>query len=165
MRNPLLSVALLAPVVLAAGCPGFPAQFCDLSTATPDVADGTGQATRSDGASFTGQDASWAPGSNGSVTVGLLDMITAKDQTGTDTEQLIADGAFPICVTLAERSDTSGSALFNDGGFASNADHTGNVVIIGEEGGFLLGRFQVDLADGSNANLSFTDGQFKARRR
>lgn len=173
MRVAVLPPVLLPPLVLAmvvlalSACPGFPSEFCEppLSTATPDVGDGTGAATRSDGADFSGEDTSWAPGSSGSVTVGLLDMIIAKDQTGTDTESLIADAAFPICVKLAERSETSGSALLNGGSFQTNADHTGDVVIIGETGGFLLGRFAVDLADGSGANLSFTDGQFKARRR
>ncbi len=166
MRPALLRTSLLVALLLPlAACPGFPGEICGLSTATPDVADGDGQATRSDGEAFAGEDASWAPGSSGSVTVGLLDMIIAKDQTGTDTEQLIADGAFPICVTLAERSETSGSALLNDGSFATDAGHTGAVAIIAEDGGFLVGRFEVDLADNSGANLSFTDGAFKARRR
>lgn len=161
-----MRAALLPPVLLVlSACPGFPGEMCEISTAAPDVADGTGEATRSDGDAFSGQDASWAPGSSGSVTLGLLDMVIAKDQTGTDTEDLIADGAFPFCVTLAERSETSGSALLNGGSFQTNADHTGSVVISGEEGGFLLGRFEVDLADGSGTSLSFTDGQFKARRR
>ena len=162
MHLPLSAVAI---VFFGAGCPNFPSEMCGVSTAAPDVADGTGEATRSDGDAFTSQDASWAPGSSASVTVGLLDMIIAKDQTGTDTENLIADGAFPICVTLGERSESSGSALLNGGSFASDAGHNGAVVIIAEEGGFLAGRFEVDLLDGGGANLSFTDGQFKARRR
>ena len=161
----LLPALLLPALLLLSACPVFPSEVCGISTAAPDVGDGVGEATRSDGASFSDQDASWAPGSSASVTVGLLDMIIAKDQTGTDTEDLIADGAFPICVKLAERSETSGSALLNGGSFQSNADHTGAVVISDEEGGFLLGRFAVDLTDGSGANLSFSDGQCKARRR
>lgn len=160
----MTAIASLAALVGASACPVFPSEVCGISTAAPDVADGTGEATRSDGDDFTGQDASWAPGSSGSVTIGLLDMIIAKDETGTDTEQLIADGAFPICVRLAERSETRGSALLNGGAFQSNADHTGAVAIIDEQGGVLLGRFAVDLSDGSG-NLSFTDGQFKASRR
>lgn len=154
----------LGAVLVLSACPSFPSEICGVSTATPDVADGTGEAARSDGAGFTSEDASWAPGSNASVTVGLLDMIIAKDETGTDTEQLIADGAFPICVRLAERSETRGSALLNGGAFQSNADHTGAVAIIDDQGGLLFGRFAVDLSDGSG-NLSFTDGQFKASRR
>lgn len=166
MRNPWLTAFVsLAALAWTSACPVFPSEVCGISTAQPNVADGTGQATRSDGDAFTGQDASWAPGSSASVTVGLLDMIIAKDQTGTDTEDLIADAAFPICVKLAERSETSGSALLNGGSFQSSADHTGAIAIIDEEGGFLLGRFAVDLTDGSGANLSFSDGQFKARRR
>lgn len=161
-----MRLVLVLPCLLAlTACPGFPGEMCGLSTAAPDVTDGTGEATRSDGESFAAQDASWAPGSSGSVTVGLLDMIIAKDEQGTDTEQLIADGAFPICVKLAERSDTSGSALLNGGSFATDAAHTGYVVVSAEEGGFLWGRFEVDLQDGGGANLSFTDGSFKARRR
>lgn len=160
-RALMVAAALLA----LSGCPGFPSEFCDLSTAAPDVSDSTGTATRSDGEAFSGVDASWAPGSSASVTLGLLDLTIAKDENGVDSEDLIADGAFPICVRLAERSETSGSALLNGGSFATDASHTGSVVIIGEEGGFLLGRFEVDLQDGSGANLSFTDGQFKARRR
>lgn len=164
LQCPALALLLAAPIALGA-CPNFPSEMCGITTAAPEVADATGEATRSDSDDFTGQDASWAPGSSASLTIGLLDMIIVKDQTGTDTEDLIADAAFPICVKLAEQSETSGSALLNGGSFATDAGHTGAVVIVAEEGGFLAGRFEVDLVDGSGANLSFSDGAFKARRR
>jgi hypothetical protein len=158
----VLSLAALAP---ALGCPVTP-ECGGLSTEVPDVGDGRGQAERADGEPFD-EDASWAPGSNASVTIGLLDMIVAKDATGTDLDTLLEDGALPICVPLADRSDSSGNAVYNESpGFVSDAAHTGNVFILEKDGDFLVGRFQVDLVNsGSAQTLSFDDGVFRARRR
>jgi hypothetical protein len=157
--SPLLLLLVLA------GCPNIPAEVCGLSTTLPDnLADGRGSATRSDGEDFSNEAASWTPDGDDSLTIGVLDFFIAKETTGLDTEQLIADGAFPICVPLAERSNTSGAANLVSDGLVTDASHTGGVAILDEDNGFLIGRFEAELANG-NAEVAFTDGVFKASRR
>ncbi len=160
-----LGAAALVTAGLTAGCPK--AVDCGgLSTDPPDVADGKGTATRSDGAAFDGT-ASWGPGSNASVDVGVLDMVIAVDETGTDLDTLVGDGAFPICVPQASRSDKSGAAnLLEGGSFITDDAHTGDVLLLGVDGDILTGRFAFDMVSGDGAStLSFTDGAFKATRR
>jgi len=158
----LLAVAITA---LTAACPG-PSNSCALSATPPgdgDVADGRGTATRSDGESFD-EDGSWSATSI-SVTIGTLDMIATQDEVGSDVAELIESGAFPICVLMGERSETSGSANLVDGGFFSDATHTGGLLLLGREGTTLLGRFAFELVNGSGTTLSFTDGAFRVPQR
>ena len=163
----LVLVVVLVLGLHAAGCPK--AFECGgLSTDPPgDVAQGKAKATRSDNAAFA-VDATWGPGSNASIDMGGLDLTVAKDETGTDFDSLVADGAFPICVPLASRSDSSGVAnlLASPHAFISDATHTGDVAVLGLDGDFLQGRFKVDMVSSDGAStLSFTDGAFQARRR
>jgi hypothetical protein len=67
---------------------------------------------------------------------------------------LIEAAAFPICVPIGDRSETSGSANLVGGGFVSDATHTGGVAILGREGDTLLGRFAFDLVERRRARPS-----------
>ena len=159
------SLLLLLLPLLALGCPANLASVCDLPTDLPtDVDDGRGKATRSDGAAFN-ELASWSPGTNASVDVGLLDMILAKDETGTDFDQLVGDNAFPFCVRLGARGDKTGQADDNESASVSDATHTGGVAVLKLDANTLIGRFQVTVVNsGTGAVISFTDGAFKAHR-
>ena len=157
------SLAALVVATLGAGCPTVSNQ-CPLPNTAPDVASGRGEATRSDSAAFN-EDASWLPGGLGSVDIGLLSMTIDVDQTGSAVDDLIADAAFPICIPLAEQSATSGSANFIDGGFITDAAHTGGLLLISNDSDVLAGRFAVDLGNNRGEELSFSTGQFRARRR
>jgi hypothetical protein len=163
-RFALASVAAVV-VVLAAGCPRA-VECGGLSSDAPSVDAGKGKATRSDGADFTNEAASWESGGSASVDVGVLDMIIAKDATGTDFDSLVADGALPICIPQAARSDTSGAANLVEGGFVTDATHTGNVLVISVDADNMLGRFAMELVspDGTST-LTFSDGEFNAARR
>ncbi len=156
---PLIAVALLA------ACPADLTEVCSLSGAVPDnTENGQGSATV-DGTPFDGN-ANWSPGSTASITVGLLSMIVAKDVTGTDFDALISDGALPICVTQGEQSGTTGAAnLVDDGGFVTDAEHTGNVAILSFADDVLVGRFEVTVVNNANGEVrAFTDGVFAATR-
>lgn len=158
--------ALLAcACLLGTSCAEGAGDVCGLSSALPEVDAGFGAATRSDGEDFNAQ-ASWALGSNASLTVGTLDMIVAKDSTGSDFDTLLEDAAFPFCVPLGARSDTSGNATLNDSPVGvSDASHTGGVAVLALEGDVLVGRFEVDLALNGGGVLSLTDGVFRATQR
>ena len=159
-------VGLLLVVAFLSGC-GFKSDtICDFPVVAPsDIDDGKGTAQK-DGQPFDGE-ATWAPGGNASVTLGLLDMTVAQDQTGTAFDQLVGDGTLPFCVPLAERSESSGQASFNESpGFVTDAVHTGRIVILGFSGDILSGRFEVELSSPNGGQtLSFTDGEFRARHR
>jgi hypothetical protein len=151
--------------VALVGCPAELTEVCDLPVELPDVESGRGSATRSDGEAFD-EDAFWSPGSNASVTIGLLSMVIAKDETGLDFDTLLADGALPICVPQGERSDTSGNSSYSDSpGFVTDAAHSGKVAVLSFDDDVLVGRFEVVVANpGSGATIEFTDGEFSAVR-
>jgi len=157
--------AVVVVVAYASGCPKV-VDCGGLSNDPPTVDDGKGTATRSDGDAFNEQ-ASWAPGTSASIDIGLLDMIIAKDETGSDFDTLTSDGAFPICIPLGEQSGTTGKAnLLEGNSIVSDATHTGNVLVIALDGNFLVGRFNAELVSSDGAStIEFTDGAFKATRR
>ncbi len=160
----LLNV-LVSAVCVSAGCPA-PSEICGLSTAEPtdqDVADGRGSATRSDGEPFEGP-GSWSPTSM-SIVIETLDMIASADESGSAVSELIEAAAFPICVPIRDRSETSGSALLADGAFASDSDHTGGVAILGRDGDTLVGRFAFELANPQGETVTFSDGVFRVPSR
>jgi hypothetical protein len=167
VRAALVVAVVVVVPAFAGGCPKS-LDCGGLSSEPPaDLADGKAKAVRSDNAAFD-EDATWAPGSNASVDMGGLDLTVAKDETGTPFDDLVGDGAFPICVPLASRSDTTGVAnlLASPHSFLSDATHTGNVALLQLDGDLLLGRFAVDMVSSDGAQtLSFTDGAFSARRR
>jgi hypothetical protein len=155
----------VAVVALCSACPNQPSESCGQPTTLPtddDVADGRGTATRSDGEAFD-EAGTWNAQSL-SITIGTLDMIVTDDEVGDDVADLIEAAAFPICIPIGERSETSGSANLVDGGFVSDASHTGGVAILGKDGDTLLGRFSFDLAAGATT-LSFSDGAFRVPQR
>ncbi len=145
---------------LTSGCPGPVAESCGQSTALPNVDDGVGEATRSDGEAFR-EEGTWAPAPSSSIVLGTLTMTITNDETGGVVDDLIADGAFPICVPMAERSETSGQANLVDVGLVTDATHTGGLAILGKEGDTLIGRFSFDLT----GDLSFDDGAFSVPQR
>lgn len=163
--RPLLAALLVTPFALACG-PG-PEEVCGLPSAKPtaeDVADNQVVA-KLNGGGFD-EPGSWSAGPNGSLTAGTLNVVIARDNTGTLTSDLVGRGAFPICVDIGERSDVSGNADF-DGHFLSDGAHTGSVAILGEEEGLLTGRFRLELKDnlGADAPAVFEDGMFRIPRR
>lgn len=168
MRS-LSSAGSVAPVLtlvlaLAPACKEEVTELCDLSTELPDVEDGKGTADRSDGEPFN-EEASWKPAPGGSLTIGILDFIIEKEESGSDTDAIIEDGAFPICVRLGERGEKTGSANYPDGGYVTDASHTGSVALLSNDDDLLVGRFQVDLTTTGGDELSFTEGAFSARLR
>jgi hypothetical protein len=164
--------ALLVPavVVLAgggAGCAPPAGNTCGLSPTPPtadDVADGRGTATRDDGVAFD-EAGTWAPAPSSSIAIGTLAMIIQFDETGSDVDDLIASGAFPICVPQGARSETSGQANLVDGGFVTDADHDGGVTLLGKDGDLLLGRFAFTLANPAGETVTFSDGVFRLPQR
>ncbi len=152
------SFAVVVALSVLAGCPAPVETICGQSTALPDVTAGFGEATRSDGDPFK-KEGTWKP--SATVLVGSLDMIIANDDQGLVVEDLIADGAFPICVLQGARSETSGQANLVDVGFVTDATHDGGLVILGKEGDNLIGRFSFDLVSPDGATtLTFSDGVF-----
>src|ERR1044071_565028 len=126
MRFVFVASIVAVVVSLASGCPKV-VDCGGLSNDPPTVDGGKGTATRSDGAPFN-EGATWAPGTSASIDIGVLDMIIAKDETGSDFDTLTGDGAFPICIPLAERGASSGAAnLLEGSSFVSDASHTGDV--------------------------------------
>lgn len=166
MRSVFLRVVLVVLVVALAGCPNNLAEVCGLASALPSVDEGTGSATRSDGGAFAGEPASWSPGTNAAVTIGLLSMVVAKDETGLGFDELVADGALPICVPQGERNDTSGNAIFSEGdAFVTDAAHPGKVALLSLVDDVLVGRFELELVNsGSGQTIAFTEGVFAATR-
>jgi hypothetical protein len=157
--RPLPLLAL--PSLLCLACPG-PSEICGLPTTLPtdaDVADGRGAAIRSDGVAFD-EEGSWSAATL-SITMGTLDIIATNDETGSSVGELIEAAAFPICVPIRDRSETSGSANLLGDGFVSDADHTGGVAILGREGDTLLGRFAFELGNPAGDSLTFSDGAFR----
>jgi hypothetical protein len=161
-------IAVLAPLALvltaSTACQEDVTAICGLSTEAPDVQEGRGSADRDDGDPFD-EAADWKPGSGGSLTIGVLDFIIEKEESGSDTENLVEDGAFPICVRLGERGDKTGAANYIDGGYVTNASHTGAVAILSNDSDLLVGRFEVELANPGGDELAFTNGVFSARLR
>lgn len=153
---PLLAVVVLA----AAGCPGAPAESCGQSTTPPtedDVARGRGKATRSDGVALDAE-GSWSVAQS-DVVVGTLVMQMPVDETGATVTDLIADGAFPICVPMGERSETSGAANLLPG-FVTNANTRGGLAVLAKDGDTLFGRFAFDMQDQQGNSLAIDDGVF-----
>lgn len=164
MHPARLVVAALA-LLAAAGCGPPPEAFCGLPSAVPaesEVGDGEGEALL-DGNTFLG-DASYGVGPNASLTVGLLDMGLVADTTGTSVVELVERGAFPVCVELGQRTDTTMAAIDNDGGLTTNETHGGALSILAAEGDILVGRFEVEVANGGTTR-SYTDGVFRATKR
>jgi hypothetical protein len=165
MRVFALSAVFSASLLLLVGCPADLTEVCGLSGALPDnVENGRGTATF-DGAPFEGP-ATWSPGSDASITVGLLTMSIAKDETGSDLDTLLADGALPICVPQRDRSTTSGNAAYNESpGFVTNEANRGSVAILSFDDDVLVGRFAFTLVNsGSGDTITFEDGVFAATR-
>lgn len=160
-------VPALLPLTLAACGPSDPVDVCGLSGVAPsadDVSNGFGAASR-DGQAFR-EAGSWGAAPRASIDIGTLSLAVPFDETGTDVSDLIARRAFPICVRLGERSETVGAGNLVDGGYVTDSQRTGAVAILGEEGGFLLGRFELDLYSPSRGDeTSFRDGVFRLERR
>jgi hypothetical protein len=163
-RTAVLAPLLILLVAPLGACQEDVTEICGLSTEAPDVQEGRGSADR-DGGEALDEPADWKPGSGGSLTIGVLDFIIEKEESGSDTEGLVEDGAFPICVRLGERSEKTGAANYIDGGYVTNASHTGAVAILSNDSDLLVGRFEVELANPGGDELAFTDGVFSARLR
>jgi hypothetical protein len=161
LRSSTLILAMVLFGTLSA-CDDRPTEACGLD-ATPVAADavrqGRGRATQSDG-NVLDATASWAPSPSKSLTVGTLDMQLIADENGVAVEKLIADGAFPICVPLADRSATQGLANYAEKGIVTTAANTGKLVITDNTDGYLGGRFQINFG-----SLQISDGIFRASRR
>jgi len=156
--------ALLTALCFA--CDGAPGDFCGASDQVPtedEVAAGQGVATL-DGDAFSSE-GTWGAGPSASIDLGVLSMTIVNDETGAETEDLITRGAFPICVLLGNRSETSGSANYIQGGFVTSDDVGGSVSILDIQGSNILGRFNVDLQNGGGESMSFTDGVFNVPQR
>lgn len=151
-------------LVVGAGCPGAPTEICGQSTELPDIEEGFGKATRSDGVAFE-EEGTWAAAPSSSVVIGVLTMIIANDDEGLVVDDLISDGAFPICVPQAARSETAGAANFVDGGFVTDDTNKGGLAILGKDGDVLIGRFSFDMAAPGGDTLSFDDGVFRLPQR
>jgi hypothetical protein len=167
LRSATVVVASL-PSLLLVGCPGpVESDPCGLPTEVPtaaDVVDGSGIATRSDGEAFD-EVGTWTPnGASSSLDLGGLSFILVVDAEGSAVDTLIADGAFPICVPLAERQVDQSAATFVPN-FVTDATHTGALSLLGNDGGQLAGRFAVDLVNPTGETLSFTDGVFRVPER
>lgn len=161
--RPMRCLPLLAlPSLLCLACPA-PSEICGLPTTLPgddDVADGRGTATRSDGAAFD-EAGSWSTVSL-DIVVGTLTMTASADETGSRVADLIEAAAFPICVPIGQRSDTSGSANHVGDNLISDATHTGGVAILDRDGDTLIGRFEFDLVGAaSGETVTFSDGAFR----
>jgi hypothetical protein len=163
--RPLLALSALSACVGLAGCPNELTEVCGLAPELPEVAAGRGQAEL-DGAPFD-QPASWAPGSSASVTIGLLDLVIPRDETGLDFDQLLEDAALPFCARLGEQSATVGKAILNGSPtFVSDSTHTGGVAILARDGDLLVGRFEAELVSpNGDETRTFENGVFQATRR
>ncbi|MDP2341324.1 MAG: hypothetical protein Q8O67_10215 [Deltaproteobacteria bacterium] len=159
LSPPAARIWLVSMASLVAACPGPVTEICGQSTELPDVEQGFGEATRSDGEAFR-EAGTWAPAPSSTIFIGTLTMLIANDETGVVVDDLIADGAFPICVAQGARSETSGQANLVEGGFVTDATHEGGVAILGKDGDDLIGRFSFDLI-GGGTELSFDDGVFR----
>jgi len=158
----VVGVSLLLVGLL--GCPEAPVEICGQSTALPEIEEGFGSATRSDGEAFK-EEGTWAAAPSSSVVIGVLTMIMANDDEGLVVDDLISDGAFPICVPQASRSETAGAANYVDGGFVTDDTNKGGLAILGKDGDVLIGRFGFDLAAPNGDTLSFDDGVFRLPQR
>jgi hypothetical protein len=150
-----------AVVLVVAGCPG-PGELCGLPT-TPigddEVGSGQGKGTRSDGDELQGT-SSWRPAPQANVVVGTLSFDGfSRDEVGSDVFELIANGAFPICVRLGERNEDTGNATLPPA-FVTSSTQTGVMVLTDNRDGVLGGRFDV-----SFAGLTVSDGVFRATQR
>jgi hypothetical protein len=158
----LLASAALAP--LAAAC-GPPAEaFCGLSSEPPTLEaapEGRARATF-DGDAFD-EEATYSVGPAASFVAGVLTIDIVADTTGTKVDELIGRGAFPICVELGARSETTMAANYVSDGATTSADKTGALSILDADGDVIVGRFQVEL--GGAATHSVTDGVFRATKR
>lgn len=169
MLRASLAVSTCAVVCFfVGGCPGPVEEICGQSTALPDVASGVAEATRSDGAAFNADAGSWALAPSSSVVIGTLTMIMANDEAGLVVDDLIADGAFPICVPQGARSETSGQANLSDASdsFVTDDAHDGGLALLGKEGDDLIGRFGFDMVSGDGSTtLTLSDGAFRLPQR
>ncbi|MCP4504382.1 MAG: hypothetical protein GY822_31085 [Deltaproteobacteria bacterium] len=165
VRRLIIAGCTLALLVFS-GCEGAAEDFCGMSGEIPSVDEvepGRGTGMR-DGEAFS-EEGSWGPGPSSSVDVGVLSMIIVNDESGSETEELITRGAFPICVQLGQRSKDTGSANYVLGGFITDDSVGGSLTILGIEGSNLLGRFALDLQNGAGETLSITDGVFNLPER
>jgi len=166
MRIFQASLFALMSVLSLAACDGAPGDFCGASDVVPtadEVGEGRGTATH-DGAAFESE-GSWGAGPSASIDLGVLSMTIVNDETGAQTEDLISRGAFPICILLGERSEDTGAANYIQGGFVTDNDTGGMLSILGIEGSNILGRFNVDLENGSGETMTFEDGVFNVPQR
>jgi hypothetical protein len=150
----------------AAGCTGPAGDACGLSGAVPstdEIASGQVSADR-DGSAFTAS-GTWRPPPGGSFTAGNLDVIMENDEEGNDTADLITEGTFPICVTIGDRSETSGQANLVEGGYVSDGSNGGTFAILAEEDGEIVGRFAFTLANTSGDTTTFSEGLFRVPQR
>lgn len=166
-RLRLVVATALLTLHLAACGPADPVEVCGLPGAAPtadDVQNGFGEALR-DGQAFR-EAGSWGAAPQASIDIGTLSLMIPFDETGTAVSDLIARRAFPICIPLGERSDTVGAGNLVEGAYITDAQRKGAVAILGEEGGFLQGRFELDLFSPSRGEeTSFRDGVFRLERR
>jgi len=161
MRTSLIPLAF-AVLSFTACDGGAPLGFCDQPEGIPteDVLPrGQGMATK-DGEAWQSQ-ASWSTTSY-SVSVGTLDMIVTRDEDGVSVRDLVGAGTFPICVRVGERDERTGQANLVDGGYVSDANHKGSVVLLAKENNYLVGRFSFTLANTSGDTVEFEEGMFRA---
>ena len=111
------------------------------------------------------QRGSWGPGPSASIEAGVLSIIIARDESGVDVTDLIERGAFPICIPLRDRSETSGQANYVDGGFVTNDGATGNLTILAREGDHIVGRFEAIMENTQGGELSFSSCAFRIPQR
>jgi hypothetical protein len=167
-RSPSDLTLALASLLLALGtgcATGGVEDFCDLPGDVPttdDVGDGRGTAQK-DGASFD-EAGTYSTGSM-SVTLGLLDMTVDRTEDGDSVRTLFEEESFPICVKVRDRSETSGQVNFVEGGFVTDAEHTGSVSMLSLEDGILTGRFSFTLANTAGTEMVFEDGVFRVGAR
>lgn len=163
--------ALLLVTTFFVGCGPDGEEFCGLSAAVPEESEVTEGNLRADFTTAEGSEenfaerGTWGPGPSASIEAGFLSLIVARDETGSDVTDLIERGAFPICIPLRDRSDSSGQANYVEGGFVTNNNATGNLSILGRDGNSIIGRFEALLENTQGQSLSFTDGAFHVPQR
>lgn len=154
-----------------AGCGPDGEEFCGLSAALPEESEVSDGNLRADFTTAEGSEedfnerGTWGPGPSASIEAGFLSLIVARDDTGSDVTELIERGAFPICIPLRDRSDTSGQANYVEGGFVTNNNATGNLSILERDGNNIVGRFEALLENTQGEALSFTSGAFNVPQR
>jgi hypothetical protein len=100
---------------------------------------------------------------SGSVSGAFLDLLLDRDVNGAVVMGQVADGAFPVCVALGDRTVTTSLAQYlpQGGTFTTDASDTGRAAILGVEQGMLKGVFQFQARDTQGGGaIQITEGAF-----